>query len=186
MVCSACEMPHHKDCWIENQGCTTFGCQGTIRGVDGQAYGQMMAEGARQSAAPHFTPSGSGGGGYAPRYGASYGQSAASYGGQPRSIPTGRAMRLAAELPRIPTGQAMRLAAELPQTHTGLPARRQGPIALGAARAMWQMQSFVLNAARSCLWLPPQKMHRRPSPASMPRGRMTQFKAKCGQCRPAI
>lgn len=83
VVCSACEMPHHKDCWIENQGCTTFGCQGTIRGVDGQAYGQMMAEGARQSAAPHFTPSGSGGGGYAPRYGASYGQSAASYGGQP-------------------------------------------------------------------------------------------------------
>ncbi len=59
-MCSACEMPHHKDCWIENQGCTTFGCQGTIRGVDGQAYGQMMAEGARQSAAPHFTPSGSG------------------------------------------------------------------------------------------------------------------------------
>ena len=96
----------------------------------------------------------------------------------PRSIPTGRAMRLAAELPRIPTGQAMRLAAELPQTHTGLPARRQGPIALGAARAMWQMQSFVLNAARSCLWLPPQKMHRRPSPASMPRGRMTQFQSK--------
>lgn len=36
--CSACEMPHHKDCWIENQGCTTFGCQGTIRGLDGQAY----------------------------------------------------------------------------------------------------------------------------------------------------
>ena len=37
--CSACEMPHHKDCWIENQGCTTFGCQGTIRGLDGQVYG---------------------------------------------------------------------------------------------------------------------------------------------------
>lgn len=23
-------MPHHKDCWIENMGCTTFGCLGTI------------------------------------------------------------------------------------------------------------------------------------------------------------
>lgn len=49
--CSACEMPHHKDCWIENQGCTTFGCQGTIRGLDDQAYSQMMAEGAQKTAA---------------------------------------------------------------------------------------------------------------------------------------
>ena len=30
IVCSECEMPHHKECWIENQGCTTFGCLGTI------------------------------------------------------------------------------------------------------------------------------------------------------------
>ena len=30
VVCSNCDMPHHKDCWIENQGCTTFGCMGTI------------------------------------------------------------------------------------------------------------------------------------------------------------
>lgn len=35
VVCSACEIPHHKDCWIENQGCTTFGCTGTIKSVDG-------------------------------------------------------------------------------------------------------------------------------------------------------
>lgn len=31
VVCSECDMPHHKDCWIENQGCTTFGCLGTIQ-----------------------------------------------------------------------------------------------------------------------------------------------------------
>lgn len=30
IVCSECNMPHHKDCWIENKGCTTFGCLGTI------------------------------------------------------------------------------------------------------------------------------------------------------------
>lgn len=30
IVCSDCNMPHHKDCWIENKGCTTFGCLGTI------------------------------------------------------------------------------------------------------------------------------------------------------------
>lgn len=34
VVCSVCEMPHHKDCWIENKACTTFGCTGTITGVD--------------------------------------------------------------------------------------------------------------------------------------------------------
>lgn len=31
VVCSNCDMPHHKDCWIENKGCTTFGCTGTIQ-----------------------------------------------------------------------------------------------------------------------------------------------------------
>ena len=30
IVCSECNMPHHKECWIENKGCTTFGCLGTI------------------------------------------------------------------------------------------------------------------------------------------------------------
>lgn len=36
VVCSICDMPHHKDCWIENQGCTTFGCLGTIKNPDGK------------------------------------------------------------------------------------------------------------------------------------------------------
>lgn len=26
MVCPACATPHHKGCWDENKGCTTFGC----------------------------------------------------------------------------------------------------------------------------------------------------------------
>ncbi len=34
VVCSVCDMPHHKDCWVENQGCTTFGCTGTIKTAD--------------------------------------------------------------------------------------------------------------------------------------------------------
>jgi uncharacterized Zn finger protein (UPF0148 family) len=25
-VCPACGIPHHQACWIENKGCTTFGC----------------------------------------------------------------------------------------------------------------------------------------------------------------
>lgn len=36
VICSSCEMPHHKQCWIENQGCTTFGCNGTIQSPVGQ------------------------------------------------------------------------------------------------------------------------------------------------------
>ena len=30
VVCSTCEMPHHLSCWQENNGCTTFGCAGSI------------------------------------------------------------------------------------------------------------------------------------------------------------
>jgi hypothetical protein len=26
VVCQVCGMPHHKGCWDENKGCTTFGC----------------------------------------------------------------------------------------------------------------------------------------------------------------
>ena len=38
IVCSECDMPHHKDCWVENQGCTTFGCLGTIEVANNTAY----------------------------------------------------------------------------------------------------------------------------------------------------
>lgn len=27
-VCDSCDMPHHLSCWQENEGCTTFGCNG--------------------------------------------------------------------------------------------------------------------------------------------------------------
>ena len=27
--CRACQVPHHRECWEENGGCTTFGCQET-------------------------------------------------------------------------------------------------------------------------------------------------------------
>jgi len=26
-VCPVCAVPHHRECWLENQGCTTYGCQ---------------------------------------------------------------------------------------------------------------------------------------------------------------
>lgn len=28
VVCPECEVPHHADCWDENDGCTTYGCTG--------------------------------------------------------------------------------------------------------------------------------------------------------------
>lgn len=27
-ICPLCRMPHHAECWVENGGCTTFGCNG--------------------------------------------------------------------------------------------------------------------------------------------------------------
>lgn len=27
IVCPACEQPHHSECWEENKGCSTFGCE---------------------------------------------------------------------------------------------------------------------------------------------------------------
>lgn len=47
VVCSECEMPHHKDCWIDNKGCTTFGCRGTIQGIS-------FAVGTTISSAPKY------------------------------------------------------------------------------------------------------------------------------------
>jgi hypothetical protein len=28
VVCPACDIPHHAECWRENGGCTTYGCSG--------------------------------------------------------------------------------------------------------------------------------------------------------------
>ncbi len=38
VICSLCEMPHHKECWVANQGCTTFGCLGTIKSASGESF----------------------------------------------------------------------------------------------------------------------------------------------------
>ena len=27
IFCTACGMPHHEDCYLENGGCTVFGCK---------------------------------------------------------------------------------------------------------------------------------------------------------------
>lgn len=62
VVCSACEMPHHKDCWVENQGCTTFGCNGTIQSAAPTApepdnvYGSPERNSFASQAAAHPTP----------------------------------------------------------------------------------------------------------------------------------
>jgi hypothetical protein len=29
VICPACKVPHHEDCWRENGGCTTYGCTET-------------------------------------------------------------------------------------------------------------------------------------------------------------
>ncbi|MBQ8831210.1 MAG: DUF2628 domain-containing protein [Oscillospiraceae bacterium] len=42
VICSVCEMPHHKECWVENQECTTFGCTGTIQGTSAKNAGMAF------------------------------------------------------------------------------------------------------------------------------------------------
>ena len=44
VICSVCEMPHHKDCWVDNQGCTTFGCSGTIKSPSDVVSNEMDFE----------------------------------------------------------------------------------------------------------------------------------------------
>ncbi len=51
VVCPQCEVPHHLDCWQENQGCTTYGCTG------GAPAAQPLTRG---GPLPSQTPSGYG------------------------------------------------------------------------------------------------------------------------------
>ena len=60
VVCSICDMPHHFECWQDNQGCSTFGCTGLIKEMIGtpqqpQAFAQGQGNGyapPRQPAVP--------------------------------------------------------------------------------------------------------------------------------------
>ena len=45
VICSICEMPHHKKCWIENNGCTSCGCTGTIMDVENNnSYNEVQID----------------------------------------------------------------------------------------------------------------------------------------------
>jgi len=46
IVCLDCKTPHHKECWLENARCTTFGCQG-ISG--GKYYSANFTDQARKA-----------------------------------------------------------------------------------------------------------------------------------------
>ena len=56
VVCSSCDMPHHKECWTENQGCTTFGCLGTVKSADGEQNSVTASEMKYEEAAPVSDP----------------------------------------------------------------------------------------------------------------------------------
>jgi len=36
IVCPNCQMPHHRECWTENSGCTTYGCKSKSIKVDSE------------------------------------------------------------------------------------------------------------------------------------------------------
>lgn len=57
VFCSVCDMPHHLSCWQDNQGCTTFGCTGSIKEIIGNDSGVATALVAPQPVpAPVVTP----------------------------------------------------------------------------------------------------------------------------------
>ncbi len=51
--CRACKVPHHRECWAENGGCTTFGCrETTCRSVTGNRIEISFDETSGRDAAP--------------------------------------------------------------------------------------------------------------------------------------
>ena len=48
VFCSVCDMPHHLSCWQDNQGCTTFGCTGSIKEIIGNDSGTAASPAAPQ------------------------------------------------------------------------------------------------------------------------------------------
>lgn len=44
VICETCHVIHHKKCWEENQGCTSFGCSGTCQSVHGEPMAQVSRE----------------------------------------------------------------------------------------------------------------------------------------------
>lgn len=50
VFCSVCDMPHHLSCWQDNQGCTTFGCTGSIKEIIGNDSGAAAVPAAPQPA----------------------------------------------------------------------------------------------------------------------------------------
>lgn len=56
IICSECNMPHHKDCWIENQGCTTFGCLGTIQNAGSPEQGAQESPSSTNQSQASFCP----------------------------------------------------------------------------------------------------------------------------------
>jgi len=40
VFCSACSIPHHRECWNEGRGCTTFGCNGNPAAEPSNRHGR--------------------------------------------------------------------------------------------------------------------------------------------------
>jgi len=42
VVCTSCKMPHHKECWEESRGCTTFGCMGSAKSAQDYEFNKPI------------------------------------------------------------------------------------------------------------------------------------------------
>lgn len=56
VVCNACGMPHHTECWQENRHCTTFGCNGLPIKTDGTVPSHPLGTMPLARSVPHRLP----------------------------------------------------------------------------------------------------------------------------------
>ena len=51
IACPKCGIVHHRDCWFDNEGCTTYGCDAVADRI-GNSFPDTRREGAFRSAEP--------------------------------------------------------------------------------------------------------------------------------------
>lgn len=51
IVCPNCDIAHHRDCWFDNGGCTTYGCHTTADRI-ADSFPEARSQGAFRSAEP--------------------------------------------------------------------------------------------------------------------------------------
>jgi hypothetical protein len=159
VVCSDCDMPHHRQCWIDNQCCTTFGCLGTIRTGD-SPHSSVMAVEITFDDEPAFTAPQPGG--YCPACGAPHFADAAfcSRCGRPLTNPQPTASNNSYAYTAAPTYQPQPAAqgntiAQLVGTNQEYYLAQFDKLRRGQKMTSWNWAAFLFGA----FWMLYRKMY---------------------------